>query len=87
MTGDDLGQETETHVVWPHLEVLWHSKDYTAGHCERKNKGRQKKMWDDNIADRPEVDFASSAGAADDRIRWKRVVLKSSVCPIDLARS
>ena len=32
------------------------------------------------------MDFASSTGAAEDRTRWKGIVVKSSVVSNDLAR-
>ena len=43
-----------------------------------KRRGRQKKRWEDNIKG---TDFASSPRATEDRIRWKGVVVKSSVVP------
>ena len=35
----------------------------------------------DNIKEWTGIDFASSARAAEDRTRWKRIVVKSSVVP------
>ena len=32
------------------------------------------------------MDFASSTRAVEDRTRWKGIVVKTSVCPNDLAR-
>ena len=44
-----------------------------------RRKGRQKKRWVDNIKDWTGMDFASSTRPAEDRTRWKGVVVKSSV--------
>ena len=52
-----------------------------------KGRGRQKKMWEDNIKERTGMDFASSTRAAENRTRWKGTVANSSVCcPNDLPR-
>ena len=34
----DLGQETESKVVWTCLKVFWLSKDNSAGHSARKKE-------------------------------------------------
>ena len=47
----------------------------------KRRKGRQKKRWEDNIKEWTGMDFASSARAAEDRTRWKRIVAKSAVLP------
>ena len=35
------GKETETQMVWPHLKILWHSEDNSAGDSERSKKERK----------------------------------------------
>ena len=47
----------------------------------KRRKGRQTKRWEDNIKDWTGMNFASSTRAAENRTRWKRVVVKSSVVP------
>ena len=42
---------------------------------------RKKKTWEDNIKEWTEMDFASSTRAAEDRTRWKGIVVKSPVVP------
>ena len=32
------GQETETDVVWLHLKVFWHSKEYLQGALKEKRE-------------------------------------------------
>ena len=52
------------------------------GHSERKkNRGRQKKRWEDNIKERTGMDFASPTRAAENRSRWKGIVANSSMVP------
>ena len=40
------------------------------------------KRWEDNIKERTGMDFASSTRAAEDRTRWKGIVEKVSVVPL-----
>ena len=47
----------------------------------KSKRGRQKKMWEDNIKDWTGMDFASSIRAAENRTRWKEIVANSSVVP------
>ena len=41
------GEETETQTVWPHLKILWHGKDNSAGDSERSKKERktEEEIW------------------------------------------
>ena len=48
---------------------------------EKRKRGRQKKRWEDNIKEWTGMDFASSTRTAENRIRWKGVVVNSSVVP------
>ena len=58
--------------------VFYFSKDDSAGYSARKNK---KKRWEDNIVEWTGMDFANSTRAAEDRTRWKGIVVKSSMMP------
>ena len=47
-------------MVWPHLEILWHGEDNSAGDSERSKKrrrGRQTKRWEDNIKELTGIEF------------------------------
>ena len=69
-------------MVWPCFKVFRSSKDNPTGPVKGKRKrGSQKKRWVDNIKEWTEMDFASSARAAENRTRWKRIVANSSVVP------
>ena len=46
---------------------------------EKRRRGRQKKRWEKNIKGWTRIDFFTSARAAEDKTRWKWVVIKSSV--------
>ena len=35
------GKETETQMVWPHLKILWHGEDNSAGDSERSKEERK----------------------------------------------
>ena len=47
----------------------------------QRNRGRQKKRWEDNIKEWIERNFASSTRVAENRTRWKGIVANSSVVP------
>ena len=47
----------------------------------KRKKGRQKKSWGDNIKEWTGMEFASSPRAAENRTRWKGIVLISSGAP------
>ena len=47
----------------------------------QRKRGRQKKRWEDNIKEWTGMDFASSTRAAENRTRWKGIVVNSSVVP------
>ena len=66
-------------MVWPYLKVFWFSEDISTGHSERKNKNSRQKRWEDNIREWTGMDLACSTRAAEDRTRWKGIVVKSPV--------
>ena len=57
------------------------AKTILQGTVKGKRNGRQKKRLEDNIKEWTGRDFASSTRAAEDRTRWKGIVVKSSVVP------
>ena len=61
-------------MVWPHLKILGHGEDNSAG-----DSGRQKKRWEDNIKEWTGMEFGDSLRAAEDREGWKGIVATSSV--------
>ena len=55
------------------------TKTTLQGTAKGKKKKRQKKRLEDNITEWSGMDFAGSTRAAENRIRWKGTVAKSSV--------
>ena len=46
-----------------------------------RRQGRQKKRWDDNTREWTGLEFAKSQRAAENREKWRKLVVKSSVVP------
>ena len=46
-----------------------------------RRQGRQKKRREDNIKEWTDLDFAKSQGAVENREKWRKLVMKSSVVP------
>ena len=46
-----------------------------------RRQGRQKKRWEDNIRDWTGLEFATSQRAVENREKWRKLVVKSSVVP------
>ena len=46
-----------------------------------RRRGRQRKRWEDNIRKRTGLEFAKSQRAEENRERWRKLVVKSSVVP------
>ena len=69
-------------MVWPHLKILGHGEDNSAGDSERRKKERKhKKRWEDNIKEWTGMGFGDSLRAAEDREGWKGIVATASVVP------
>ena len=46
-----------------------------------RRPGRQRKRWEDNIKEWTGLEFAKSQRAVENREKWKKLVVKSSVVP------
>ena len=46
-----------------------------------RRQGRQRKRWEDNIREWTGLEFAKSQRAMENREKWRKLVLKSSVVP------
>ena len=51
-----------------------------------RRQGRQKKRWEDNIREWTGLEFAKSQRAVENREKWRKMVVKSSVVPQRLSR-
>ena len=47
----------------------------------RRTQGRHKKRWENNIREWTGLEFAKSLRAVEDRGKWRKLVVKSSVVP------
>ena len=46
-----------------------------------RGPGRQRKRWEDDIREWPGLEFATSQRAVENREKWRKLVVKSSVVP------
>ena len=46
-----------------------------------RRQGRQRKRWEDNIREWTGLEFGKSRGAVEDREKWRKLAVKSSVVP------
>ena len=46
-----------------------------------RRQGRQRKRWEDNIREYTGLEFAKSQRAVENREKWRKLVVKSSVVP------
>ena len=78
----DHRKETQTEVVWTCLAFVGSGKNHLARYSERgRRKGRQQKRSEDNIKECTEVEFANSHRAVENREKWRKLDVKSSVVP------
>ena len=46
-----------------------------------RRQSRQRKRWDDNIREWTGLEFTKSQRAVENRVKWRKLVVKSSVAP------
>ena len=46
-----------------------------------RRQGRQRKRWEDNIREWTGLEFTKSQRATENREKWRKLVVKSSVVP------
>ena len=78
-------KETQTVVVWSCFPFIRSGQNHLARHSERgkktRQKGRQRRRWEDNIREWTGLEFAKSQRAVENREKWRKLVAKSSVVP------
>ena len=47
----------------------------------RRRQGREQKRWEDNIREWTDLEFVKSQRAVENREKWRKLVVKSSVVP------
>ena len=70
-------------MVWICLTFIRSGQNHLARHSEsgKKKKGRQRKRWEDNIREWTGLEIAKSQRAAENREKWRKLVVKSFVVP------
>ena len=72
----------ETQIVRPHLKILWHGEDNSAGDSERSKKARKiEEKMGGNIKEWTGMEFGDSLRAGKDREGWKCFVATPFVVP------
>ena len=70
--------------IGPHedLIIVKRCKLQWYGHMKGgRRQGRQKKRWEDNIREWTGLEFGKSQRAMENREKWRKLVVKSSVMP------
>ena len=67
--------------VWTSLPFIGSGQNHLARCNEREKKTRltEKKRWEDNIREWTGLEFAKSQWAVENRDKWRKQVVKSSV--------
>ena len=77
----DQNKEMQTAVVWTSLPFIRSGQTILQGIAKGwKRQGRQKR-WDDNIREWTGFEFVKSQMAVENREKWRKLVIKSSVVP------
>ena len=69
----------QTAVVWLCLLFIRSGQNHLARHSERGAEMR--KMWEDNIREWTGLEFAKVQREVENREKWRKLVVKSSVVP------
>ena len=81
-SSSDHRKETQTAVVWTCLPFIRSGQNYLARHSDRgRRQSRQKKRWEDNIREWTGLEFAKFQRAVENREKWRKLVVKTSVVP------
>ena len=74
-------KEMQTAVVWSCLSFIRPGQNHLARHSERGKKTRQRKRWEDNIREWTGLVYGKTQRAVENRGKWRKLVVKSSVVP------
>ena len=66
-------------MVWSCFPFIRSGQNHLAKHSERGKKKR--KRWEDNIREWTGLEFGRSQMAVENREKWRKLVVKSSVVP------
>ena len=75
-------KETQTAVVWSCFPFIRSGQNHLQGTVEGgRRQDRQKKRWEDNIREWIGQEIIKSQRAVEDREKWRKLVVNSSVVP------
>ena len=78
----DDRKKTQTAVVWSCFPFIRSGQNHLAKHSERgRRQGGQRKRWEDNIREWTGLEFGKSQRAVENREKWRKLIVKSSVVP------
>ena len=78
----DHRKEMQTALVWIRLPFIRSGANILQGTVKGgKRQGRQRKSWEDNIREWTGLECAKSQRAVENREKWRKLVVKSSVVP------
>ena len=78
----DHCKEMQTAEVWSCLPFIRSAKTILQGTVKGgRRQGGQRKRWEDNIREWTGLDFAESQRAVENRVKWRKLVAKSSGIP------
>ena len=74
-------------MIWSCLPFIRSGENHFAQHSERGKKTRQtEESWEDNIRVWTGLEFDRSQRAVENREKWRKLVVKSSVVPQQTSR-
>ena len=78
----DHHKEMQTAEVHTCLPFIRSGQNHLARHSERgKKANRQRKRWEDNIREWTGLELGRTHRAVENRGKWRKLVVKSSVVP------
>ena len=90
------GQLDHTKTTIKRCKLHWYGHVYCSSSLAKtisqgtvkgvRRRGRQKKRWEDNTREWTCLEFAKSQRAVENREKWRKLVVKSSVVPQDFSQ-
>ena len=78
----DNCKETQTAMVWSCFPFIGSGRTILQGTVKGgRRQGRQRKRWEDNIREWTGLECSRSLKAVENREKWRKQVVKSSVVP------
>ena len=72
-------KKTQTEVVWTRFPLIRSGKNHITSHRERGKKTRQTEEEVGRLREWKGLEFAKSQKAVENREKWRKLVVKSSV--------